>query len=88
MSRGTLIEIGFAVLILLSPAGGLGVVRLLLAMFVVGSHVGSIGWSESGGVGIGGFFAIRGFLMAKTIPAISAGAGAGRASIRPSLDNV
>jgi peptidoglycan/LPS O-acetylase OafA/YrhL len=72
------IELAFVGLVVLSHAGGLGVVRLLLAMFVVGSHVGAIGWTSSGGVGIGGFFAISGFLMARTIAANYAGTGFGR----------
>src|SRR5688572_15599104 len=72
------IELAFFTLAALSHAGGLGVVRLLLAMLVVGSHVGAIGWSSAGGVGIGGFFAISGFLMAKTISANYTGAGFGR----------
>jgi peptidoglycan/LPS O-acetylase OafA/YrhL len=74
----TLIEAGFVALVLLSHAGGVGVVRLFLAMLVVGSHVGALGWSSGGGVGIGGFFAISGFLMARTIAANYAGAGFGR----------
>jgi len=68
----------FFALALLTHAGGLGVVRLLLAMLVVGSHVGGLGATLAGSVGICGFFAISGFLMARTIAANYSSAGAVR----------
>ncbi|MGE3274391.1 MAG: acyltransferase family protein [Vicinamibacterales bacterium] len=45
----------------------MGIVRLLFALLVVGSHVGGLGDTAAGGAGIGGFFVLSGFLMARAI---------------------
>ena len=45
----------------------MGVVRLMLSLLVVGSHVGGMGDVPSGATAIAGFFTISGFLMARTI---------------------
>jgi peptidoglycan/LPS O-acetylase OafA/YrhL len=45
----------------------MGVVRLMLSLLVVGSHVGGMGEVPSGTTAIAGFFTISGFLMARTI---------------------
>ena len=45
----------------------MGVVRLMLSLLVVGSHVGGLGDVPSGATAIAGFFTISGFLMARTI---------------------
>ena len=45
----------------------MGVMRLVLSLLVVGSHVGGMGDVPSGATAIAGFFTISGFLMARTI---------------------
>lgn len=45
----------------------MGVMRLMLSLFVVGSHVGGMGETPAGSAAIAGFFTISGFLMARTI---------------------
>src|SRR5690349_6290730 len=45
----------------------MGVMRLVLSLLVVGSHVGGMGGVPSGATAIAGFFTISGFLMARTI---------------------
>jgi len=45
----------------------MGVMRLILSLLVVGSHVGGMGEVPSGATAIAGFFTISGFLMARTI---------------------
>jgi peptidoglycan/LPS O-acetylase OafA/YrhL len=45
----------------------MGVMRLMLSLLVVGSHVGGMGEVPSGATAIAGFFTISGFLMARTI---------------------
>lgn len=45
----------------------MGVMRLMLSLLVVGSHVGGMGSVPSGATAIAGFFTISGFLMARTI---------------------
>ena len=44
----------------------MGLVRLLLSLLVVGSHFGGLG-EPAGGTAVASFFAISGFLMARTI---------------------
>jgi peptidoglycan/LPS O-acetylase OafA/YrhL len=45
----------------------MGVMRLVLSLLVVGSHVGGMGETPAGTTAIAGFFTICGFLMARTI---------------------
>lgn len=45
----------------------MGVVRLALALLVVGTHVGGMGHTPAGTTAIAGFFTISGYLMARTI---------------------
>jgi len=45
----------------------MGVMRLMLSLLVVGSHVGGMGDVPSGATAIAGFFTISGFLMARTL---------------------
>jgi len=45
----------------------MGMMRLILSLLVVGSHVGGMGGVPSGATAIAGFFTISGFLMARTI---------------------
>jgi peptidoglycan/LPS O-acetylase OafA/YrhL len=45
----------------------MGVMRLMLSLLVVGSHVGGMGGTPAGSAAIAGFFTISGFLMARTI---------------------
>jgi peptidoglycan/LPS O-acetylase OafA/YrhL len=44
-----------------------GTFRLILSLFVVGSHVGGMGDTPAGTTAIAGFFTLSGFLMARTI---------------------
>lgn len=45
----------------------MGAFRLILSLLVVGSHVGGMGDTQAGGTAVACFFAISGFLMARTI---------------------
>lgn len=56
----------------------MGMFRLALALLVTGSHIGGMGNTPAGTVGIAGFFTISGFLMAHTIGRNYADGGAWR----------
>ena len=45
----------------------MGTFRLALSLLVVASHLGGMGDSPAGGTAVASFFAISGFLMARTI---------------------
>ncbi len=56
----------------------MGTFRLALSLLVVASHFGGLGDTPAGGTAVASFFAISGFLMARTIEDNYSGPGYGR----------
>jgi peptidoglycan/LPS O-acetylase OafA/YrhL len=56
----------------------MGTFRLALSLLVVASHLGGMGDTPAGGTAVAAFFAISGFLMARTIEDNYSGPGYGR----------
>ncbi len=56
----------------------MGTLRLTLSLLVVASHFGGMGDTPAGGTAVGSFFAISGFLMARTIEENYSGRGYAR----------
>lgn len=56
----------------------MGTIRLALSLLVVASHVGGMGDTPAGGTAVASFFAISGFLMARTVQENYSGRGYGR----------